>query len=94
MEKSFDLPNYYLSRGRNINLSSGKQFLGAEGASRSLPSAVDHNLGARINLKTDPASYYLDGDKINLVGAQHENSLFSSSLSDLFTRKRMSPHIL
>ncbi|KAG8365787.1 hypothetical protein BUALT_Bualt17G0008100 [Buddleja alternifolia] len=81
--KGFGLPEYYLNRGRNVNLS----FVGAErAASHSLPSAVDHDLGARTNLNMESASYFVDGDKINLMGAQYENGLFSSSLSDLFSR--------
>ncbi|KAL3818741.1 hypothetical protein ACJIZ3_004646 [Penstemon smallii] len=88
--KGFDLPEYYLSSGRNVNLPLGKHFVGAErAASRTLPSAAHHDLGARTNLNTEIASY--GGDKINLMAAQHENSLFSSSMSDLFTRKLKLP---
>ncbi|KAK4413538.1 protein MEI2-like 4 [Sesamum alatum] len=87
MAKGFALPDYYLSRGQNPNLLLGKHIVGAErAASRSLPSAVDHDLGSRTNLNTETASYLFDGDKINLMGAQYENGLFSSSLSDLFSR--------
>ncbi|KAI3467807.1 hypothetical protein Pfo_024470 [Paulownia fortunei] len=87
MAKGFALPDYYLSRGRNVNLSLGKHIVGAErAASRSLPSAVDHDLGSRTNLNMESATYFFDGDKINPMGAQYENGLFSSSMSDLFSR--------
>ncbi|KAL0357686.1 UNVERIFIED_CONTAM: protein MEI2-like 4 [Sesamum calycinum] len=86
MAKGFALPDYYLSRGQNANLLLGKHIVAERAASRSLPSAVDHDLGSRTNLNTETASYLFDGDKINLMGAQYENGLFSSSLSDLFSR--------
>lgn len=83
----FALPDYYLSRGRHVNLSLGNHLIGA--VSRSLPSAVDHDLGSRTNSNTEPVPYCFDGDKINLTGAQFENGLFSSSMSDLFSRNCM-----
>ncbi|KAL0385272.1 UNVERIFIED_CONTAM: protein MEI2-like 4 [Sesamum radiatum] len=86
MAKGFALPEYYLSRGQNANLLLGKHIVAERAASRSLPSAVDHDVGSRTNFSTETASYLFDGDKINLMGAQYENGLFSSSLSDLFSR--------
>lgn len=85
MENGFAVPYYEVNRGQNVNLLLGKHIVGAEkAASRSLPSAVNHDLGSRTNLNTDFASYLFDGDKVNLMAAQYENGLFSSSLSDLF----------
>lgn len=90
MGNGFGLPEYYLSRGRNTNLPLGKHLIGAERAvSRSLPSAVDHDLGSRTNSNIEAVPYCYDTDKINLMGAQYENGLFSSSMSDLFTRNCM-----
>ncbi|KAG6426688.1 hypothetical protein SASPL_110915 [Salvia splendens] len=82
----FALPDYYLSRGRHVNLLLGNHLIGA--VSRSLPSAVDHDMGSRTNSNIEPVPYCFDGDKINLTGAtaQYENGLFSSSMSDLFSR--------
>ncbi|KAL3649904.1 hypothetical protein CASFOL_006307 [Castilleja foliolosa] len=87
--KGFVHPDYYLNHGRDGNHPSGQHIVGSERpASRSLPCAVDQDLGSRTNLNNmDPASYIFNGDKINLMGAQYENGLFSSSLSDLFSRK-------
>lgn len=91
MGKGFALPDYYLSRGRNVNLSLGNHIIGAErAASRSLPSAVDHDLGSRTNSNMESLPYFFDGDKIDFMGAQYENGLFSSSMSDLFSRNCMS----
>ncbi|KAL8038076.1 hypothetical protein ABFX02_11G080200 [Erythranthe guttata] len=87
MAKGFALPDYYLNHGRNVNHSLGKHIVGAErAASRSLPSTVDQVLGSRTNLNMDYASYFFDGEKTNHIGAQYENSLFSSSMSEVFTR--------
>lgn len=33
------------------------------------------------------ASVFAEGDTVNVMGAQYESSLFSSSLSELFSRK-------
>ncbi|KAL0335897.1 UNVERIFIED_CONTAM: protein MEI2-like 4 [Sesamum radiatum] len=67
MAKGFALPDYYLSPGQNANLLLGKHIVAERAASRSLPSAVDHDLGSRTNLNTETASYLFDGDKINLM---------------------------
>ncbi|CAA2955156.1 MEI2-like 4 isoform X1 [Olea europaea subsp. europaea] len=84
----FDLPDYFGSHGKKVNITLDKHIVGAErAASHSLPSAVDHDLSARSNSNEMSASYFLDGDGINVMGAQYENGLFSSSLSDLFSRK-------
>ena len=87
MGKGFALPEYYLSRGRNVNHPLGKHIIGAErAASRSLPSAVDHDLGSKTNSNMESVPYFFDGSKMNLMGSQYENGLFSSSMSDLFSR--------
>ncbi|PIN11160.1 Apoptosis-promoting RNA-binding protein TIA-1/TIAR (RRM superfamily) [Handroanthus impetiginosus] len=87
MAKGFALPDFYLGHGRNVNLSLGKHFVGAEReASRSLPSAVNHDTSSGTNLNMESESYFFDGEKINRMGAQYENGLFSSSLSDLFSK--------
>ncbi|KAK4488723.1 hypothetical protein RD792_004503 [Penstemon davidsonii] len=56
MAKGFDLPEYYLRHGRNVNLSPGKHFVGAErAASHSLPTAAEHDL---VKLPTNNAVVY------------------------------------
>ncbi|CAA2975109.1 MEI2-like 4 isoform X1 [Olea europaea subsp. europaea] len=86
--KGFDLPEYFQSHVQKVNNTLDKHIVGAErAASHSLPSGVDHDLSARFNSNAESASYILNGNRINVLGAQFENGLFSSSLSDLFSRK-------
>lgn len=87
MTNGFARPDNHLNHGRKINSSLGKHLIGAERAvSRSLPNAVDNDIGARNNSNKDSATFLLDGDKVTFMGAQHENGLFSSSLSDIFSQ--------
>ncbi|XP_022860738.1 protein MEI2-like 4 isoform X2 [Olea europaea var. sylvestris] len=86
--KGFELPEYFQSHVQKVNNTLDKHIVGAErAASHSLPSGVDHDLSARFNSNAESASYILNGNRINVLGAQFENGLFSSSLSDLFSRK-------
>ncbi|GAA0142782.1 RNA metabolism protein [Lithospermum erythrorhizon] len=70
----------YLSRDQRANPSS-KRFtsISEKGASMSLPRGFQHIIGS--------ASYNTEGDKVNFTSAPYENGLFSSSLSELFSRK-------
>lgn len=93
--KGLDLPEYYLSHGQNLNPSSGRNSDGAERAANcSLPSSFDREQGVRKNLKMESATHLLDRNKLNFMGAQYENCPFSSSISDLFSRKCMSLRVL
>ncbi|XP_057485923.1 protein MEI2-like 4 [Actinidia eriantha] len=86
--KSFKLSDPYLTRGQKVNLSLGKHAVGAERAvNHSLWGPVDQDPATRTVLKTEPTSYSMEGDRIHVMGAQYENGLFSSSLSELFSRK-------
>ncbi|CAI9785036.1 unnamed protein product [Fraxinus pennsylvanica] len=88
MGKGFDFPEYFQSHGQKVNITLDKHIVGAErAASHSLPNAVDHDPSARSNSNAESSSYFLNGDRINSIGTQYENGLFSSSLSDLFSRK-------
>ncbi|KAF6156722.1 hypothetical protein GIB67_010994 [Kingdonia uniflora] len=61
--------------------------IGAERMSKmSVTSWGDHDLGARSNISVRQASYVLGNSKVN-IESQYENNLFSSSLSDLFSKK-------
>nr|GMD80762.1 protein MEI2-like 4 isoform X1 [Ipomoea batatas] len=55
-------------------------------ASYSLPRTLNNDLGARSIFNTESALYSTEGDKLNMPGTQHENGLFSSSLSELFSK--------
>lgn len=88
MAKGFELPEYYLCRGRKVNLTLGMQVVREERASsHSLPSAVDHDLGPRPSSIAGFASNCMDAAEVNIVGDRYDYCFFSSSLSDLFNRK-------
>ncbi|XP_052205266.1 protein MEI2-like 4 isoform X2 [Diospyros lotus] len=52
----------------------------------SFQKPVGHDLGMRSNLSTEPESCFMTRDQ-HVMGTQYENGLFSSSLSELFSRK-------
>ncbi|KAF7123644.1 hypothetical protein RHSIM_Rhsim12G0017500 [Rhododendron simsii] len=85
---SFRPPSPYLIRNQKANFSLEKHAVGAErAASNSSQGLIDHNPGTRSNSNMEPSFYSMDGDGIHVRGAQYENGLFSSSLSELFSRK-------
>ncbi|GFS33820.1 MEI2-like protein 5 [Actinidia rufa] len=47
----------------------------------------DQKFNLSLGKARKPASYFMEGDEIRVVGTQNENGLFSSSLSELFSRK-------
>lgn len=73
-----------------VRVQAERQSIGGEGIS-NVPRAswkpMDHDLKLWSDLCAKPASYSLDGEKNLIHGFQHESSLFSSSLSDIFCRK-------
>lgn len=87
MAKGFDIPNPYLVQDQNVRLSLEKHAGVGRAASHSSRRPLDHNPGIRSSVNMEQASYYMAGEKINVMGDQYENSLFSSSLSELFSRK-------
>ncbi|XP_011020887.1 PREDICTED: protein MEI2-like 4 isoform X3 [Populus euphratica] len=87
--KSLEHPQPSLTHDQKMNHSLYKHAVGAERAlSRSLTllRPVDND-GTGTSLNVQPASYFAEVGKVNAMAAQHENSLFSSSLSELFSRK-------
>ncbi|KAL3511505.1 hypothetical protein ACH5RR_030906 [Cinchona calisaya] len=84
----FDLPDSFLHHEQRAALSIEKHAVGVAGAaSHSLPINFDRDLGTKPNFSVEPASYVMEGEKLNLIGTQCENGLFSSSLSELISRK-------
>lgn len=75
---------------QKIDFRVDKHAVGA-GAVTQLPALarpMDNSPGSQSNLNAQPASYAApDRYCINVMGANHENSLFSSSFSELFSRK-------
>ena len=92
--KSLEHSESAFMRDQKVNFTLSRHTVGAERAfSHSLPllNPLDHDEGGRSNLKAEPTSYFVEGGKVNMMGSQYESSLFSSSLSDLFSRKCKSP---
>ncbi|KAJ6945738.1 protein MEI2-like 4 isoform X2 [Populus alba x Populus x berolinensis] len=88
--KSLEHPQLSLMRDHKMNHSLDKHAVGAERASSrsfTLLRPVDNDPGTRTSLNVQPASYFAEGCEVNAMAPQHENSLFSSSLSELFSRK-------
>lgn len=49
--------------------------------------SIGHSLGTRSNIYVQPSSSLVDSHTVNMNGIQHENGLFSSSLSEIFNKK-------
>ncbi|KAM5568357.1 protein MEI2-like 4 [Rosa sericea] len=88
--KSLDHPDFFLMPEQKVKPSFNRQAVGAERAlshSLNLSRAVSLDSGVISNVNVETASYYAEGGKVNMMGTQYESSLFSSSLSELFSRK-------
>lgn len=80
----FDMPQSNLAGERTERLSiSG----GVANTSKASWKPMNHHPKLWSDLPTRPTSHSLVGSKTAINGAQHESSLFSSSLSEIFTRK-------
>ncbi|BAT83130.1 hypothetical protein VIGAN_04023400 [Vigna angularis var. angularis] len=55
--------------------------------SDNMPKCYDFDQGIKTSLSVQALSHLPDRSKVNIVATQNESSLFSSSLSDLFSRK-------
>lgn len=82
MLKRFDVPNLYRGQDHKVHISLENNAVG-----HSLRRPVDNDNGNRSNLNLEHKTYVNVGNKFNVMGDHYENGLFSSSLSDLFTRK-------
>lgn len=60
---------------------------GIANSSESLWNSVNHYPKSWSNLSVQPAYYSLLGNRNGIKGIQSESSLFSSSLSDIFSQK-------
>lgn len=91
--KSLEHPKFFLMRDPKVNLHLDQYAVGAERAAKqsmTLLRPVDHEIGTRSCLNVQQASSFGEGDKVNKMAVQYESSLFSSSLSELFSRKSKS----
>lgn len=91
MVKHFDHHDSHLKQDKKAYSIIEKRAFGVERASHSLPRALEHNVGVRPIVSADLASFPTEDDKISVMGGQYENGLFSSSLSELFSRKLRLP---
>ncbi|ESW11316.1 hypothetical protein PHAVU_008G019500 [Phaseolus vulgaris] len=55
--------------------------------SDNMPKCYDFDQGVKTSLNIQALSHLPDRSKVNIVATQNESSLFSSSLSELFSRK-------
>ncbi|PIA27335.1 hypothetical protein AQUCO_08000010v1 [Aquilegia coerulea] len=81
-----EYPQPFLVREQVPNLSLEQQVVTAEKTTNlSMTSwrSVDHGLGTRSNMFVQPTSYFTERN----MGSQYENGLFSSSLSEIFSKK-------
>ncbi|XP_031400459.1 protein MEI2-like 4 isoform X2 [Punica granatum] len=75
-------PEVFMVQQQKVNFTDKA----ANGALPSLKTTgLDQGLGYNLNAPT--TAYFTEGNGINMMGSRYENSLFSSSLSELFSRK-------
>lgn len=84
-----EISNNHLVPGQIVNISLQRQAVGAERAARylNLGNPVDPGSVDRHNLDVQPALLSKEEDKHHMMSSHYENGLFSSSLSELFSRK-------
>ncbi|KAM1498691.1 hypothetical protein ACFX1X_021816 [Malus domestica] len=88
--KSLDHPEFFVMQDQKVHPVFNRQAVGAERAlshSLNLSRTMNHDSGARSNVNVATASYFGEGGKVDMMGAQYESSLFSSSLSELMSKK-------
>ncbi|KAF9604876.1 hypothetical protein IFM89_011158, partial [Coptis chinensis] len=84
-----EFPQSCLVRNQKQNRSLEQHVVGAENSTNlSMTSwrSVDLNFGTRSEVFVQPASYFAENNKIKMED-QYENVLFSSSMSELFSKK-------
>lgn len=88
--KDLERSNHSLSQDQELNLRVENNAVGAErGANNGFSTswrAADHEMKTISNLNLQ-SSYFMGANKINTAGSHLENGLFSSSLSELFSKK-------
>lgn len=86
LAKKFDA---YRIREQIVDLGVEKHAVGSERVSDCFlwrPLQNHHHPGTRSYFDTEPtSSYFTEGGDINVMHDQYENSLFSRSLSELFS---------
>ncbi|KAI3975954.1 hypothetical protein MKX01_016637 [Papaver californicum] len=88
-EESLEFLQPFLVRNQNTRFSVERHVVGADRMSNNVPVTAswrENNIGMRSNMFVQPASYSVHGNKVGM-GAQYESGLFSSSLSEIFSKK-------
>lgn len=87
--ESLDYPQSSFPRAPKPMPILGPHVAESERANVSMTSwrSIGHSLGTRSNIYVQPSSSLMDSHTINMNGIQHENGLFSSSLSEIFNKK-------
>ncbi|KAL8161740.1 hypothetical protein V2J09_013229 [Rumex salicifolius] len=89
--KCSEIPSIHPLLGQKVNVNLQRQAVGAERASRYLWNPVDSASVARHNLNAQ-TSLTKEKDKPHMMSSHYENGLFSSSLSELFSRNDIYGH--
>lgn len=87
---SADLLEPFPMREENVNVSLDAKATARDGhftQSLALLGTADYAPGSKTSLNGKLAPHLMESDRINVMGGRSENSLFSSSLSELFSRK-------
>lgn len=71
----------------NLTLSIPDEHDKAANGTLASPKSVSLDQVSRYSLNVPPTAHFTKGNGVNMMGSRYENSLFSSSLSDLFSQK-------
>lgn len=82
-------PEALMVQEQKVNLTLGIPHEHDKASNGTLASLKSVSLDqvSRYSLNVPPTVHFMKGDGVNMMGSQYENSLFSSSLSDLFSGK-------
>ncbi|XVF02130.1 hypothetical protein REPUB_Repub04eG0149400 [Reevesia pubescens] len=80
----------FTKQDQKVNLCIGSHAVGAErvhNQSLKMLSPINQGRGTKMSFNGEHEVHFAEGNKVNTINSQYENSLFSSSFSELFTRK-------
>ncbi|KAH1053097.1 hypothetical protein GLYMA_08G257400v4 [Glycine max] len=85
--ETIDFKSFSSSLYSSEDICSSKERQASLWKSDNMPNCYDFDQGIKTSLNVQSLSHLSDSSKVNVVATQHESSLFSSSLSELFSRK-------
>lgn len=80
-------PEAFMVQEQKVNITSGISDWPDKASNGALASSKPVGLDQVSNLNTSPAEHPTKADGVSMIGTHCENSLFSSSLSELFSQK-------